>query len=112
MKESVDKDIDIPSADHDNQPIEIEEEEEATQETPPTKRKGKQVANNYSRRAECWNHFIEIKENGKRMVGKSKYCDVVYKADPNMNRIKNLKNHFAKFSKNQTIKASTSPVDF
>ena len=44
-------DTDISSADHDNQPIEIEEQEEATQEAPPTKSKGKQVANNYSQRA-------------------------------------------------------------
>ena len=41
MEESVDMDTDIPSEDHDNRPIEIKEEEEATQESPPTKSKWK-----------------------------------------------------------------------
>ena len=93
---------DIPSEDHDkdNLPIEIEEEE-TTQEAPPTtKSKGKQVANSYSRRAECWSHFIEIKENGKRVAGKYKYCDIVYKTDSTKNGTKNLKNHFPKCPKN------------
>jgi len=48
----------------------------------------------------CWQHFIEIKENGKRVASKCKYCGVVYKADPNKNGTKNLKNHFPKCSKN------------
>ena len=45
-------------------------------------------------------HFTEIKENGKRVAGKCKYCDVVYKADSTKNGTKNLKNHFPKCPKN------------
>ena len=83
MEESVHMamETDIPSEDHDkvdNVPIEIEEDD-TTQEAPSqTKGKGKQVANQYGRRAECWSHFTEIKENGKRVAGKCKYCDIVY----------------------------------
>jgi len=45
VEESIHLDTDIPSDDHANQPIEIEEEEEeATQEAPKSKSKGKQVA--------------------------------------------------------------------
>ena len=101
MEASVYMETYIPSEDHDkdNLPMEIEEEE-TTQEAPlTTKSKGKQVANSYSRRAECWSHFIEIKENSKRLDGKCKYCNVVYKADPNKNGTKNLENHFPKCSK-------------
>jgi len=100
IEESVNMETDIPSEDHDNVPIEIEEDE-TTQEAPPqTKSKGKQVGNSYCRRAECWSHFIEIKENGKRIAGKCKYCDIVYKADSSKNGMKNLKNHFSKCPKN------------
>ena len=70
MEESVDMDTDIPSEDQVNRPIEIEEEEEATQEPSQCKRHGKQVARNYSQRAECWKHFDEVKEDGKRVAGK------------------------------------------
>ena len=99
MKESVHMEIDILSEDHDNVPIEIEEDE-TTQEAPSqTKSKGKQVANSYSRRAECWSHLIEIKENGKRVADKCKYCDV-YKADSSKNGTKNLKNYFPKCPQN------------
>jgi len=103
MEESVHMETDIPSEDHDNVPIEIEEvqEDDTTQEAPSqTTSKGKQVANQYGRRAECWSHFIEIKENNKRVAGKYKYCDVVYKADSTKNGTKNLKNHFPKCPKN------------
>ena len=63
MEESVDIDIDNPH--QVNDPIEIEKEEEPTQGAPISKSKGKQVARKSTQRAECWEHFIEIKENGK-----------------------------------------------
>ena len=72
MKESVHMETDISSEDHDkvdNVPIEIEEDDtHTTQEAPSVSQimaKGKEVANEYGRRAECWKYFTEIKENGK-----------------------------------------------
>ena len=53
VEEAVDMDTDISSAHQANRPIEIEEEEEATQEPSQCKRNRKQVARNYSQRAEC-----------------------------------------------------------
>jgi len=102
VEESIHLDTDIPSNDHANRPIEIEEEEEEepTQEASQSRSKVKQVAKKYSQRAECWQHFIEIKKNDKRVAGMCKYYDVVYKADPNKNGMKNLKNHFRKYFKN------------
>ena len=100
MEESVDMDTNIPSEHQQNRPIEIEEEEEATQEPSQSKSKCKQVARNYSQRAKCWQHFDEIKENGKRVAGKCKYYGVIYKVDPNKNGTKNLKNHFSRCSQN------------
>ena len=100
MEESVHMETDIPIEDHDNVPIEIEEDETTQEAPPPTKSKGKQVPNNYSRRAECWSNFIEIKENGKRVAGKCKYCNIICKTDPSKNGTKNLKNHFSRCSKN------------
>ena len=87
MEESVDMDTDIPSEHQANRPIEIKEDEEATQEPSQRRRNGKQMARNYSQRAKCWQHFDEIKENGKR-------------ADSNKNGTKNLKNHFSRCSQN------------
>ena len=72
MEESVDMDTDIPSEQQANPPIEIEEHEEVTQEPSQRKRRGKQVVRNYSHRVECWKHFDEIKEDGKRVAGKCK----------------------------------------
>lgn len=65
-----------------------------------SKAKGKQVTRKAKKRAECWNHFIELKKNGVRAAGKCKYCGIIYKAHPNRNGTKNLKNHFPKCSKN------------
>ena len=107
MKESVHMETDIPSEDHDkfdNVPIEIKEHDtHTTQESPSVSQnmgKGKEVANQYDRRVECWKYFTEIKENGKRVAGKCKYYNVIYKADSTENGTKNLKNHFPKCSKN------------
>jgi len=91
-KKSVYMSIGIPSEHQQNCHTEIEEEE-TTREAPQSKSKGKEVARQYSQRAECWQHFVDIKENGKRVAGK-------YKVDPNKNGTKNLKNHFPKCSKN------------
>ena len=63
MEESVDIDTDIPH--QVNDPIEIDEEEESTEGAPTSKSKGKQAARKSTQRAECWKHFIEIKENAK-----------------------------------------------
>jgi len=103
VEESVDLDANVPSEHQPVQPddpIEIEEEEEASQGATQSKSKGKQVARKCTQRAECWNHFEEIKENGKRVAGKCKYCGIIYKADPSKNGTKNLKNHFPKCPKN------------
>ena len=51
--------------------------------------KGKKVARKSTQRAEYWEHFIEIKENGKRVVGKCKYCNKIYKAKSTKNGTKN-----------------------
>jgi len=48
MKELVHMDTDIQSEDHDNLPIEIEEEETTQEAPPPTKSEGTQIANSYS----------------------------------------------------------------
>ena len=50
--------------------------------------------------AECQEHFIEIKKNGKGVAGKCKYCDKIYKAESTKNGTKNLKNHFPKCLEN------------
>ena len=100
VEQSVDMDTDIPSEEQANRPIEIEEDEEATQQASQPKRHGKQVVRNYSQRAECWKHFDEVKEDGKRVAGKCKYCNVIYKADSNKNGMKNLNKHFARCSQN------------
>ena len=100
MEESVDLDVNVPSEHQLDDPVEIEEEEEASQGATQNKSKGKQVARKCTQRAECWNHFEEIKENGKRVAGKCKYCGYTYKADPSKNGTKNLKNHFSKCPKN------------
>ena len=100
MEESIDVDTDIPSEHQANWQIEIEEDKEATQEPSQRQRCGKQVARNYSQRAESWKHFDEIKENGKRVARKCKYCNVIYKANPNRNGTKNLKNYFSRCSQN------------
>ena len=63
MEESLDIDTDIRH--QVNDPFEIEEEEEPTQGAPTSKNKGKQVVRKSTQRAECWKHFIEIKENAK-----------------------------------------------
>ena len=107
MEESVDIRSDA-CEEADNVPIQIEEDDtHTTQEAPSVsqtqsmgKGKGKEVANEYGRRAECWKYFTEIKENGKRVAGKCKFCDIVYKADSSKNGTKNLKNHFPKCPKN------------
>jgi len=100
VEESVDMDSDIQNEQEANPPIEIEEDENAIQEPSQRKRHGKQVVRNYSQRAECWKHFDEIKENGKRVAGKCKYCNAVYKADPNKNGTKNLNKHFLRCPQN------------
>ena len=102
VEQSIHLDTNIPSDDHANRPIEIEEEEEqeTTQEASQSRSKGKQVAKKYFQQAECWQHFIEIKKNDKRVTSKCEYSDVVYKANPNKNGTKDLKNHFPKWSKN------------
>jgi len=41
-------------------------------------------------------NVIELKENGKRVADKYKYCNKIYKADSSKNGMKNLKNHFPK----------------
>ena len=85
MEESVDMihmDTDAPSEHPVNDPIEIEEEgEEPPQGPSKGKSKRKQVARNYTQRAECWQHFIELKENGKRVADECKYCNKICKAD-------------------------------
>jgi len=103
VEESVDLGANAPSEHQPVQPddpIEIEEEKEASQGATQSKSKGKQVARKCTQRAECWNHFEEIKENGKRVGGKCKYCGIVYMADSSKNGTKNLKNHFPKCTKN------------
>uniref|UniRef100_A0A7C9AG16 Uncharacterized protein n=1 Tax=Opuntia streptacantha TaxID=393608 RepID=A0A7C9AG16_OPUST len=76
MEESVHLETDIRSEDHekaDNVPIQIEEDDtHTTQEAVSVSQtqsmgKGKEVANEYGRRAECWKYFTEIKENGKEL---------------------------------------------
>jgi len=62
--------------------------------------RAKQVARKSTQRAKCWEYFIEIKENGKRVVGKCKYCRKTYKAESTKNGTKNLKNHFPKCPEN------------
>ena len=98
MEESVDMDTDIPQ--QLNDPIEIEEEEEPTQGAPTSKSKGKQVARKSTQRAEYWEHFIEIKENGKRVASNYKYCNKIYKVESTKNGTKNLKYHFHKCPEN------------
>ena len=83
----------MPSEHQTNCPIEVEEKE-ATHEASQSKSKGKPVAINYSQRGECWQHFIEFKENYKKVAGMYKYCGVIYKANPNNNAMKNLENYF------------------
>ena len=95
VEESDDMDTNVPSERPVNDPIEIEEEEEEqTERATKSMSKGKQIARKSTQRAECWDHFEEIKENGKRVAGKCKYCGIIYKADSTKNGTKNLKYHF------------------
>jgi len=100
MEELVDIDTDIPCEHQPNNPIEIKEEEEPTQKATKSKSKGKQVVRKSTQSAECWDHFEQIKENGKRVVRKCNYCGKIYKAKCTKNGTKNLKNYFPKFSEN------------
>jgi len=68
------------------------------------------VVRNYSQGAECWKHFHEIKENGKIVAGKCKYCNVIYKADPNKNGTKNLNKHFSRCSQNPKNQSKQTPT--
>ena len=104
MEESFDMDAD-PSEHQPNDPIEIEEEEEEqTQRATKSMGKGKQVDRKSTQRAECWDHFEEIKENGKRVAGKCNYCGKIYRAESTKNGTKNLKNHFPKCPENPNNK--------
>ena len=102
-EESVDMDTNIPSEHQSNDPIEIEEEEEASERVTQSKI---QVARKSTQRAKCWEHFEEFKENGKRMVGKCKYYGKIYMVDSSKNGMKNLKIIFQSVLKIQIIKAN------
>ena len=71
MEELVDMDTNILSEHQQNDHIEIEQKEEANESATKSQSKGKQVARKSTKRAKCWEHFAEIKENDERVASKS-----------------------------------------
>lgn len=100
VEELVDMDTDIESDHPGNDPIKIKEEEEPTQGVPKSKSKGKQVVRKSTQRAECWQYLKEIKDNGKRVVGKYNYYVQIYKAESSKKGTKKFKNYFPKCPEN------------